>query len=92
MVWNTAKNPVFIFTVVWLNKSHTLCITLARLIAATAKLGSLAIKTWDCEFMTSNQFPESESMRPVLGSLNLQVNRKIHQNDVNILTRLYQEN
>ena len=71
------------FTVVWLNKSHTLCISLARSIAATAKLGSLAIKMWDCEFMTGNQFPESEAMRPVVGSLNLQVNPKIHRNDVN---------
>ena len=40
---------------------------------------SIAIKTRDCEFMTGNQFPESESMRPVLGSLNLQINCKLPQ-------------
>ena len=33
--------------------------------------------------MTGNQFPESESMRPVVGSLNLQVNPKIDRNGVN---------
>ena len=42
-------------------------------------MGSLAIKTRNCEFMTGNQFPESESMRPVLGSPNLQVSRQMSQ-------------
>ena len=66
------------FTVIWLNKSHTIWIVLDKSIAATAKL-RLAIKTRDCKFMTGNYLPESESMRTVLGSLNLQMNRKIPQ-------------
>ena len=36
------------FTVVWLNKSNTIWMTLAKSIAATAKLGILAIKTRNC--------------------------------------------
>ena len=47
--------------------------------AATTKLGSLAIKTRDGELMTGNRFPESESMRPVLVSFNMQINCKLPQ-------------